>query len=171
MSIQFYNNKILFGDSDGTNTDKIAFDADCCCQETCPCPLCENSTAPCSMTVTLPSFSDGTCGDCDELAGDYVLEWDLTPGYPEYPCRWKYAFTSGPCNATALYVGLIEHVAGQYALYVELIKSVGGPIAWRTIYTGQPDCHAINTSASYYTASFDSECSWGSTTVEVVSGG
>lgn len=86
-AIQFYDSKILFGDSEGNNTDKIAFHEDCCCGEDCTTDASCFEGADCTtndILLTLPAeFVNDQCDECEELGGEYVLEW--TDG-----CTWAY---------------------------------------------------------------------------------
>lgn len=54
---------------------------ECCCTEPDPCEVCDGSSAPLSVTATIPTISDGPnaalCDafrDCDLSSGTYVLD-------------------------------------------------------------------------------------------------
>ncbi len=88
--IQFMDGHILFGDSSGNNTDKIAFHEDCCCGD---CDYCSGET-PSEFLVTIPALSNLACSECASLAGDYTVTRvaDVLPC-----CEWSYVFDDGPC--------------------------------------------------------------------------
>ena len=55
----------------------------------CSCPACR-SGAPYQWKVTLTGISNGTCGTCNSLNGDYVLSWNGTG--LDGSCTWLLTF-------------------------------------------------------------------------------
>ena len=84
MPIQFVDGKILFVD------DKIAMDADCCCEPDCSCDDCAAS-----YTVVL------TSPDCE---CDFDGVWELTK--VEGICEWAYNFEG--CDGKSLDIVLFR---------------------------------------------------------------
>jgi hypothetical protein len=111
MSIQFYNSKILFGDSVGANTDKIAFHEDCCCEEN-PCVKCATHPSSAYQAV-IAGVDNQDCNECSIFNDTFALtEW-----YEEWPCIWQYT-TEGVCGYEFFYVRLdLDIIDVQAVLY------------------------------------------------------
>ena len=96
-AIQFYENKILFGDKNGLNTDKIAFSPDCCCEETIDCFHCTDNTGPRCFQIDIAGIINDTCPDnkCTEFNGQFIIDLrDVTTVH----CDWHYEISTTRCN-------------------------------------------------------------------------
>jgi hypothetical protein len=83
-TVQFYDGVVLFGDSDGNNTDKVAMHEDCCCIGE-PCEHCSGD-APLQLQVDFTNVADNNCLTCDTYyAQSFIL--DQTGANP---CIWEF---------------------------------------------------------------------------------
>lgn len=96
MAIQFYNGKVLFGDSAGLNTDKVAMDPACCCStEACwqlrPCDDVTVPTNTCNgcSTAIPPDLPDTMYVKLEGLTGDMSGYNNVYPVTFVTGCTWE----------------------------------------------------------------------------------
>lgn len=138
-AIQFYDNKILFGDSEGNNTDKIAFHEDCCCPGI-QCTHCTTSRGPEEFQIVLAGFTgiDGGCGDCASIDGTYIVQYSDT-------CIWEYTLPSPICCLAKIVLYVID-VAGQKGVRVDLKSGTGSSFVtfFNNTYEGLVPCLSLD---------------------------
>ncbi len=166
-AIQFYDGKILFGDSAGENTDKIAFHEDCCCVfGDLVCQHCKGSgnNAPDDYEVVIAGLTDAA--GCDDgidfncsptMNGTFSLTFlDAGVNY----CTWWYNPWHSPCgNCDNQWT--LAWLRLRVAYDAELDEStlevmwvggftlgcaghVGGIPTWRNTYSGKASCLTWN---------------------------
>lgn len=79
-----------------------------------PCEHCDTGMAPESYLLTTSGWADGTCDECADLDGDYVLVAYDNPYTDACTWRWNnpnYPSGGGPCNKL-LYIELFIDADG-----------------------------------------------------------
>ena len=101
MAIQFYGGGILFGDSAGANTDKMAFHELCCCEGGPTCGLCSGDS-PTSWSIDIANLAAaGFCNaDCLSFNGAGFIVSNLF--FSGGACIWYYQYPSAICSQNYL---------------------------------------------------------------------
>lgn len=133
-TVQFHNSIVLFGDSAGDNTDKIAMHEDCCCTEACN--LCLNNIAPTRFQAAIAGVLNGTCGDCDTYNDTFIV--DFVSSIPNQ-CDWRYNFAE-VCGDT--YIELVIYVVGA-TTWIRVNFQPTTSLYWAKSFVN-PDCMNFN---------------------------
>jgi len=156
-AIQFYDDKILFGDSEGNNTDKIAFDPNCCCL--LGCYGCSGDT-PLFLSVRIADVGNlPKCveADCATL-NDTWIKRRTAPNY----CTWDY----GPieiCGVNGILRTVLYVLAPNYWLRVCHPTSVPYTILFeKNLGPSKPNCITWNDEEVPDALYWDASCLGGS---------
>lgn len=120
--IQFYDSSILFGNSAGANTDKIAFHEDCCCGDI-ECALC-SSTPPDQFQVDIAGVVDNACPDCEFFNDTWILTNTIRGGSCSAVgegCFWWYKFPSATCTAVGIYLFIAQDATPVTPYYLGVV--------------------------------------------------
>jgi len=117
--IQFYDDKILFGDSEGNNTDKVAFHARCCCDCLQPCACCLRGATE-EIRLTISGIGEDGCGSCGSLNAVFILAWFNEVGNN---CVWKYILPAEICGIAYITGGIYCGGVDEWEVFAALYSS------------------------------------------------
>jgi hypothetical protein len=135
-----------------------------CCEEIAPCLTCTGS-APNTLLASIRLLSDGTCGDCESLNGDYVLTYDQDT---DALCHWFYEFPTPICNWYGIVFGFS---AGDftYQAYLAFYPVTGIGTETPAFYNGDisSDCASWDALNLPRVTPASTECTYSSATCTI----
>jgi hypothetical protein len=127
----------------------------CCCRPPAiVCTNCPDGDAPRLFQLELEGIGDGTCGQCEQINGTYIVDFEfpglcfffdgsggVNPGDNDgVVCTWLYeADPPIACNHTCVFVRIDRLSPGVYLVAALVMRDVDDFISLeRTIDTSQP---------------------------------
>lgn len=154
-------NKLVFSQAAG---NKLVVE----CDAVFECDYCTSGTAPESMQVAINGISNGSCSDCTNLEGTYVVPYVGADG----ACQWTDEFTKTLCSTSQ---GIVVSVfvnpptGGNVMLSVTISPQTSGQpqtFRWDSGNTIDIDCQFSAQSVTYESG-LTTNCDWTSASITV----
>lgn len=139
------------------------------------CNMCKCRITPDEFQVVLAGFGDGTCDECADANGTFILS---RFGQAEASCSWSFSSSDAlflGCNADTFFSVILFFVSagGNYEIEVEVTIRVGVPFEvhrFNDVAIARPAlCMDFDGTSVSLASSIDSICDGTSATCEITS--
>jgi hypothetical protein len=124
------------------------------------------------VQVEISGFSNGTCSDCGELDGTWILESNQG-GHPAFGCTYGYTFDSAVCGVVPGMEALFQNVifSSDYEFRLRLWKVPGfGTIQYAKVFGAtMPSCQITGEVLTNYSNTSLGECDGSLATITATS--